>query len=37
MRALPLLCVASLALFASGATAVAKTVTVSITKNGYVP
>jgi plastocyanin len=37
MRALPLVCVASLALFASGATAVAKTVTVSITKNGYVP
>jgi len=37
MRALPLLCVASLALIASGATAVAKTVTVSITKNGYVP
>src|SRR5690242_10794535 len=37
MRALPLLCVASLALIASGASAVAKTVTVSITKNGYVP
>jgi plastocyanin len=37
MRMLPLVCVASLALIASGATAVAKTVTVSITKNGYVP
>jgi plastocyanin len=37
MRALPLLFVASLALVVSGATAVAKTVTVSITKNGYVP
>lgn len=36
-RALPLLCVASLLLVASGATAVAKTVTVTITKNGYVP
>jgi len=32
-----LVCVASLALSASGAAAVAKTVTVSITKNGYVP
>jgi len=37
MRALPVLCVALLALMASGATAVAKTVTVTITKNGYVP
>jgi plastocyanin len=37
VRTLPLLLVTSLALFASGATAVAKTVTVSITKNGYVP
>ena len=37
MRALPLVCIASLALAASGVTAVAKTVTVTITKNGYVP
>jgi len=37
MRALPVLCVAVLALIASSATAVAKTVTVTITKNGYVP
>ncbi|HET7129012.1 MAG TPA: hypothetical protein VFJ93_08055 [Gaiellaceae bacterium] len=37
MRALPVVLVALLALIASGATAVAKTVTVTITKNGYVP
>lgn len=37
MRTIPLVCVAALALVASGATAVAKTVTVTITKNGYVP
>jgi plastocyanin len=37
MRKLALICGASLALVASGATAVAKTMTVSITKNGYVP
>jgi len=37
MRALPVLCVAVLALIASGATAVAKTAAVTITKNGYVP
>jgi plastocyanin len=37
MRALPVVGLAVLALIASGATAVAKTVTVSITKNGYVP
>lgn len=37
MRALPVLWIALLALIASGATAVAKTATVTITKNGYVP
>jgi plastocyanin len=37
MRLVLLLCAASLALIVSGASAVAKTVTVSITKNGYVP
>jgi plastocyanin len=37
MRSLPIVCLAVLSLLASGATAVAKTVTVSITKNGYVP
>jgi len=37
MRALPVLCIALLAFIVSGATAVAKTVTVTITKNGYVP
>jgi plastocyanin len=37
MRTVPVLCIAALTLIASGATAVAKTVTVTITKNGYVP
>lgn len=37
MRVLPALAVVLLTLVASGATAVAKTVTVTITKNGYVP
>lgn len=37
MRAFVVLGAASLALIAAGATAVAKTVTVTITKNGYVP
>ncbi len=37
MSSLPVVCLAVLSLLASGATAVAKTVTVSITKNGYVP
>jgi plastocyanin len=37
MRRLPLLCLAVLTLAAPSATAVAKTVTVTITKNGYVP
>ena len=37
MRALLIVCVALVALIASGATALGKTVTVTITKNGYVP
>jgi len=37
MRALLIVCVALVALIAAGATALGKTVTVTITKNGYVP